>query len=68
MDNETKTQELLNLIKNFSANHLGTDEIAKVASIKSMPALSRFIEFLVTMDLLMSLILIILMEVVCMIL
>jgi myosin heavy subunit len=31
---ETKTRELLDLIENFSANRSGTDEIAKVASIK----------------------------------
>ncbi|CAB5380728.1 unnamed protein product [Rhizophagus irregularis] len=34
LDIENKTQELLELIENFSASRSGTDEIAKVASIK----------------------------------
>ncbi|CAB4434622.1 unnamed protein product [Rhizophagus irregularis] len=34
LDIENKTRELLELIENFSASRSGTDEIAKVASIK----------------------------------
>ncbi|GBB88697.1 hypothetical protein RclHR1_15260007 [Rhizophagus clarus] len=34
LDVETKTRELLDLIENFSASRSGTDELAKVASIK----------------------------------